>query len=321
MNKSGIHSFIFCLFVLSINFLINFLLVPLSSLQKKFNSFHSVQENIDCIVIGSSLEGDGINADIIKAQTGMNAFIFAPQGGYPESSYYLLLDVLQHNKVKTAVISWDILQNLQYPYYEYPHKEEFTRSLLHDSVFCSTLQKIMLKKLLLQNYTASIFKFFPFKDSYKQIPKIIKSRSKSNLSIKTIHTLKPIDVCTRNFKKKFSYNKVFSRTYTDSINPDDIRYYKKIIEVCQKKGISLYIICCPLPDCVIQGMPQLPLLIASSQNLFKSLTVPFINGFDQTIFPGSTLNTNFKDCFGHIISPYRELYTKQICNYIQHTRK
>lgn len=315
-KKKYLHAVFFLMILAGAMALLNFLLLPLSSLQKKFISYHSVRGNIDFIVIGSSLEGDGVSGSVIKNETGMNAFVFSPQGGFPETSYYLLLDVLNRNTVKTAVIGWDMIQNLQFPEYVYPHREELYRELLPDSRKNPLLRKIVLKGVADQKYTMTFFEFASFPENITDIAAVLKSRNPKMLT-ETKELPPPIDITRLKENTDFNYAKLMDRSYTDKIKDDDIFYLKKIKDVCAEHNIDLYVLCAPLPDCIITTLPILPRMQAVSKQLFRKLNIQYIDGFDQHFFPGSTADTNFKDCFGHIISPYREKYTKSICDNIK----
>jgi len=318
-----IRLFIFCSLLIICILLLNFLLVPYSSLQKKFDAYHetAAKGNIDFIVLGSSQEGDGIKADVIDEETGMHSFVFSPQGGFPESSYLLLLDAASTNTIKTAVVGWDILQNLQTPQYIYPHREEIYRELLPDSKHDPLLRKLVLKGIADQRYTVTFFEYASFPENLTDIPAVLKSKFEPEEKVSDIPV--PIDILHLTAKgDPFNYKNVLDRSYTDILYADDIEYMKKIADFAKEKSINLYVISCPLPDCIISALPKAASMQKVSADLFKSLGITYIDGCDQTVFPGSTADKNFKDCFGHLISPYCEIYTKLLCNYIkQHQEK
>lgn len=51
-------------------------------------------------------------------------------------------------------------------------------------------------------------------------------------------------------------------------------------------------------------------MVSVSDAFFKKEGIKFINGFDPLCFPHSNDDINFKDCFGHMIEPYRSESTE-----------
>ena len=71
-----IKSIIFILILVLCSRLLTYLLYPISSLNRHFINYHTQKDNIDFLVLGSSLEGDGINADVISKEFDQTAFVF-----------------------------------------------------------------------------------------------------------------------------------------------------------------------------------------------------------------------------------------------------
>ncbi len=111
-----------------------------------------------------------------------------------------------------------------------------------------------------------------------------------------------------------------TRGYTAEINGDDIRYIRKIKELCGERGIELYFLCCPIPQAVYDAIPETTAIMRNTRELFASLGIRFINGFDQSVFPGSMENAKFRDSFGHMRAPHNETYTRTICGEIRKYR-
>ncbi len=53
----------------------------------------------------------------------------------------------------------------------------------------------------------------------------------------------------------------------------------------------------------------------------NKIAFQFINGFDQIYFPASTNDSNFKDCYGHMIEAYRSEFTEYIVKYLHQENK
>lgn len=312
---------IFCIVFIAAVCLVNFLLVPYSSLMKKFENYHRVQAkgNIGFAVIGSSLEGDGLLQEVIAEELGGNAVVFTPQGTNPEVEYLLLLDLLSKNKIDTFVIGWDLFQNLMSPYYKYPRAEQLNRELIKECWNSKELTRIMLRRYADQRYSQTFFQFCSFQDNIKNIPAVLKSkkerREKPDRLI-LVSDGEPIDVSNIH-KDSFNYDKLLSDTYTDIVNPDDFNYVIKIRDVCKQNKINLFVLCAPAPQVSIDAIPLYHSMHKNSKQAFENAGISFIDTLDEKYFPGSTINTNFKDCYGHITKTYRETYTRAVCDYIK----
>lgn len=312
-----IKSIIFILILVLCSRLLTYLLYPISSLNRHFINYHTQKDNIDFLVLGSSLEGDGINADVISKEFDQTAFVFSPQGSYPESLYYLLLDVTNNHKIKNLLVGWDILQNYENPPYVYPHKEELYREFLHDMKGNLELQKIVFREIMDQRYTSTFFDWSSFPENITSIPDVLKSRKPDYVVKDTSERIDPTNIN----KKKYRYNQVVETNYSTVMTENDAFYLLKIKEFCHKKSINFFVISSPIPTLVLDEKPELQASIEDSYNFMEVHEIPYIHCNNQIFFPNSMDTENFKDFFGHIISPYRETYTKAICDWIKSTGK
>lgn len=311
-----IKSIIFCLVLVLCSRIMTFLLYPFSSLNQRFVRYHRITRNIDFLVLGNSLENDGFVPEVIEKNLGQYCGLLAPQGSYPESLYYLLVDAAHTHKVKTVVAGWDIMQNFQLPAYKYPHSEELYREFFADMKGNTELQKIVFKNVMEQRYTSTFFDWSSFPENITQIPKVFESRKKV-VTDKTMASSTPIDESTLKTNSKWNYEEAVNRTYGTEIQESDKAYFLKIQEYCKKRGIDFYVISCPIPECIYEVHPELKTSIAVSRDFFKEHGISYIDTTDEKYFPQITRNTNFSDCFGHIITPYNETYTQYVCDWIR----
>ena len=74
-------------------------------MMRRFRAFHEEEKkgNIDVLVIGSSLEFNSIDPDIMSEKLGQHCAVFGSQGANSEVAYYCLVDALGKNKLKTVV--------------------------------------------------------------------------------------------------------------------------------------------------------------------------------------------------------------------------
>lgn len=316
-KASVLKTIIFCIVLVLCSCLMTYLLCPLSSMNQKFITYHkfSQNKNIDFLVLGNSLEGNGLNADIISKEMNLIAYVFSPQGSYPESLYYLLVDVAHTHNVKNLVVGWDIIQNFQSPAYVYPHKEELYREFLADLQGNRELQQITFKNIMKQRFTSSFFEWSSFPENILEIPAVLESK-KTGL-VEPPHVSRPISVSELETYSSFNYHKVIDNEYITAVQETDVEYIKKIRDYCNKHKINLLFISNPIPDCISTKIPLLHECIEVSADLMKSLGITYLNTSNQQYFPCSTIDSNFKDCFGHIIPPYTDLYTKQLCDWIK----
>ena len=311
-----VKSVIFCLVLVLCSRVMTFLLYPFSSLNQRFVRYHRITKNIDFLVLGNSLENDGFVPSVVEENFGEYCGVLAPQGSYPESLYYLLVDAAHTHKVKTLVAGWDIMQNFQLPAYTYPHSEELYREFLADMKGNPELQKIVFKNVMDQRYTSTFFDWSSFPENIKEIPKVIESRKKV-VDDKSMASKTPIDESTLKTNERWNYFEAVNRTYGTEIQENDKKYFLKIQEYCKKHEIDFYVISCPIPDCIYEVHPELSDAIEVSKAFFKEYDIPYIDTTDESFFPEITKNKNFSDCFGHIIQPYNEKYTQFICDWLK----
>lgn len=335
-SKSAIRSVAFCAVAALCVAFLNFLLVPWSSLKMKFDAYESVNGKIETIVLGSSIDGDSIRPSVISEEFGANTFIFTPQSGYPEISYYNLLNATTSNNIKRAIVGWDILQNMQAPHYDYPHQEEFYRAFLPYIFRSREIFLYVFNGIMKQPYTYTFFEYSSFPDNLLELKDVFKSKQRrknqketmlfasSNFpqkptSAENYEYFEPIDASDIE-KSNFNFHKVVDLTYTSKIYESDRKYVEMIKNLCEKNNIDLYFIYCPAPDIVIKTLPNYYEMLKSARDMFAELNIKYIDTFDENYFPDSTNNKNFRDCPGHMTRSYPEIYTKAICKWIKETQ-
>ena len=310
-----IKSLCFCLLLILCSKVMTFLLYPLSSMNKKFIDYHNFDKNIDFLVLGNSLEGNGISPEILSKEFNQTAYCMTPQGSYPESLYYLLIDITNKHNVKNLLIGWDVIQNYQLPEYHYPHEEELYREFFADLKGNSELKKIVFKGIMNQRYTSTFFDWSSFPENIMEIPEVIKSRKPGYISKGISERIEPDNI----YKQNFKFEQVSKTQYADKMTSKDALYLLKIRDYCKEHDIKFFVISCPIPSLIMKSNPELDRSIADSYNFMKENNITYIHGNNQTFFPDSMETTNFKDFFGHIIPPYRNIYSKAVCDWIKST--
>ena len=311
-----IKAIIFCLILVLCSRTMTFLLYPFSSLNQRFVRYHRITKNIDILVLGNSLENCGFVPSVVEQNFKQNCGVLAPQGSYPESLYYLLVDAAYTHNVKTLIVGWDIMQNFQLPAYKYPHSEELYREFFNDMKGNKELQKIVFRNVMEQRYTSTFFDWSSFPENITAIPKVLASR-KIIVDDDDIASTEAIDESTLKTNKAWRYYQAINTNYGTIIQDNDKNYFLKIKDYCDKHNIQLYVISSPIPQCIFEVHPELFEAINISQQFFNNNNIKYINTTDKLFFPDVSNNTNFNDCFGHFITPYNETYTQYVCNWIK----
>ncbi|MBD5439333.1 MAG: hypothetical protein HDR37_12380 [Treponema sp.] len=316
-SKTLIKCIAFCIVLVLCSAFMTFILYPWSSLNRHFLGYHNETENIDFLILGNSLENNGINPKIISEEFNCHAYKFTPQGSYPESLYYLLIDVLSTHNVKTLLVGWDIIQNFQNPPYIYPHSEELYREFIVDFPKSWELTCLTLKNIMAQRYTSTFFKWSSFPENILEIPDVLKSKQNKDCTTPNT-TAEILSNKPENPKFPADFNKVvYERKYTPVIQPNDKEYLLKIKQRCKKENIRLYVLSCAIPESIQKALPEMADFIKISADFMKENDITYINTSDSIHFPGGTDDYNFKDCFGHYNAWYMNTYTQQICNFIK----
>ena len=322
ISKPFLRTVLFCaILVLAVLFL-NFLLVPYSSMMKRFRGFREDEKkgNIDLLVIGSSQEFDGFDAELMSEKLNMHCAVFAPQGGNTETSYYCLVDAIGRNNIKTVIIGWDMLDNFEYPYNDYPsnRRAQMYREMLADSQNNPLLAKITWKNILEQRYTMTFFEYAAFPDNATQIKDVIQSRKlKKQPWIQTENTSTTAMDETDLHNPRYELDEVLARSYIAKVDDKKILYAEKIRDVCAEKGIVLYFISAPYPKIVQETVKNFSEMKDELKNIFEKIEIPLIDTYNETDFPNMTENSNYHDCNGHFIVSAKQIYTRSVCRWLK----
>lgn len=154
---------------------LNILLLTWSSLEQKFDAYNAMEGQIETLIQGSPLEGH-IDKNIVSKEFASNTFVFTPQSGYPEVSYYILLNALTHNRIKLAIAGFDTLQMLEVPHYKYPHEEKFYRCFLPYIWRDSKVFRYVAWGIMKQTYTYIFFKYASFPENIAMLDEMRQSK-------------------------------------------------------------------------------------------------------------------------------------------------
>lgn len=281
-----IKSVLFIMVLALLVAVLNYILVPYSSIKQRFDRYRGHNGNIDFAFLGNSLEIDGINPEIVSKEFGeMNVCVFAPQGSYPESLYYLLLDVASKHNLKKLVCGWDIIQNFQDPPYTYPHSEELYRELMKDTKFGTKLSFLTIKNILKQRYTSTFFEYASFPENLFEIPAVLKTKKaeykekklSENFAVADPKNEVPLDATKLSEIDSFDYDDLIVYGRTNKYQENDKIYFQKIRDFCRENDIDFYVISCAIPNCVSELYPVLNEAREVSATMFKELEIPYVD--------------------------------------------
>lgn len=313
--------FIFVLFC-SVTF-INFLLVPYSSMMKRFRGYRTFmenQKNIDFLVIGSSQEFDGFDQNTINSELDLNSYVFCVQGGIPETSYYILKDVISKNSPKTVLVGWDTIGNFEVPHSPYPsnRRAQMYRELLVDSKNNKPLLFTTLKNLLDQRYTMTFFEYAAFPENITEIKNSIESRKllKEKWTQTETTSSNPMKYDGKNPNALKNYDEITSKKYGNEVYFEDKDFTLKLKKLCNDNNIDLYFVIGPYPEIIHENLEVYDKLVQQSRQFFEENDLNYIDS-NSSYFEGLSKNENFHDCAGHLVMNSKIEYTRKICNFLK----
>ena len=319
ISKAFLRAFLFCIVLILCVLFLNFLLVPYSSMMKRFRSFHEEEKNgnIDMLVIGSSLEFNSVDPEVMSEESGLHCAVFAPQGTNTETAYNCLVDALGANKISTVIIGWTMLDRFEYPYKPYPsnRRAQMYREMLCHSKHNFPLLALALKNIMKQRYTMTLFEYAAFPENAAQIKKAMQSRKYKKLPFEPESFFEKAMNMNDIYNPKYELVDVLACSYAKKPNPAENEYIEKIRDLCKEKEVDLYFISCPYPEIVQSKVRDYGLMLDESRKLFKSFSVNFIDM--QQNFPEISGNENYHDCGGHLIIAAKVAYTKALVRYLK----
>lgn len=310
--KKVLYSLIFIITLICFVAIANYLLVPTTTMELKFEGYRKYDQNIDILFLGNSLTGDSISKKTADELYGLNTFKYPHQGTNPEILYYLLLDVSSKHKISKLICDWDIIQVFQDPPYHYPHSEELYREFLRHSYNNRKLFFLTLKNSFKQRYTSSFFKYSSFPENITNIPAVIKSNRQHALQPNTENNkllAKQALADKENYIPKKFNNVTVETSYKNTIEKSDIDYMILIKDFCNANNIELTVVSYPLPQCVEESLPQIKDFRRISADFFHKNGITY---FDASIIDSSQDNYKFKDAYGHIFEEYQDDFTMRL---------
>ena len=99
----------FLTFLMFINIVYGIVLIKADwNVKSTVSFFHGNQENIEILVLGNSLGMDGIDADFISNETGLNCYNACIEGGSLNDALFRFQYALKNNDISTVIIASNI---------------------------------------------------------------------------------------------------------------------------------------------------------------------------------------------------------------------
>ncbi len=241
----------FCIFLVCIQCM-NYLYRPEKNDWTRilWHNFYKLEENIDCLYLGSSHVYCDINPDILDEKNGMNNFNLATSGQPLNNSYYLLKEAVRLNDIKQVYLEMYYFcstgtdgdyTSQEAASWGWPNTDYMKLSMNKIDAFFHFYSK--------EYYMDALFPFIRYREHLGE-----------NDWIKCVTDDKKTEnykdyICNIYSNKGFGYsdqeltNFWGSRDRTPEqmyITKDAEYYLRKIIQFCQKKGITLTLFSSPV---------------------------------------------------------------------------
>lgn len=272
--------------------------------KKAWNEFYKLEPNtLDLIFIGSSHSYCSFSPEIMDDETGSNSFNFGSPLQHPDSSYYILKEVLKYHKPKVMVyeIYWDMI------------KDDFELKQ------ADTVITAIDRKQFETDFTKNVF---PLNELIKYRLKPIRFQQDVfnywNKQIKeNIESKLPMEKDQENNIKGVSYHKYRGFIYSDIIIPESEyyetnqfvgfnganwsfsqiqkSYIEKMVLLCRKEGIQPIFITAPIANISMEYIDNYDIIHEKISKFSKELNVPYRDynmiNMENNLF----INENFRD--------------------------
>lgn len=331
-NKNILRAIIFCILIIGIISILNYLLVPWASVEKAYMAFDEKKDNIDLLIIGDSLEQASFDKTIMSQELGCNVDFMTQAASFPECHYYMLLDSLtkQHH-IKTVILGFGIMQNYQTPFYD--DKMLLRLEFLKRSCNNKELFLYAAKNTVNQRYLDILMPFSNNIANFNKIGGVLQSKKDRRLYLKNKDKgvligdveAKVINEDGEDFdmgvdpnihKEPRQIGRAVRKRYLSTMRDTDKKYLEKIKALCDANNIKLIVIASSVPARMQEEIPMMKTCMADTQSVMNALNINYIDTSNEKYFPNSCDTYNYRDWVGHYNVWYRSIHTKQVCEYL-----
>lgn len=262
MKKNNYRFIKICVSLLIFTFLINifnFIFTPVTYGHWAIHERKQLSGKIDTVIIGDSFPMYAVQPEILDKTLGCNSFNASSASQHLDKTYYLLLDYINTENIKTVFFGLD--------YYNFLKESEISSTTSSQIVY-KRLTNPKVKLDYLKNY----FKLddtwdwlFPQKISPENFPDV-KNNLKVKLSYEYLHYLPSYESSLLLDSGTYYYDKGYVRTdwcndsYVEgsfdmkNMSEKNIQYFESILELCQKNNIDLKLFHTPVKTDRLQAI-------------------------------------------------------------------
>lgn len=268
----------------------------------------------DTLILGASHGRSAINPKYIDEALNCKCLNLCIPGETVKDSYYLLLEALKTNDVKRVIIDAD------YQYYLGDQAEgQFEEAFIYNQLSwtSSTKWKYLFENVNKLDFRNAISK----RDVYTHSPSEIEDNIIKKVSDDcNIYNLQVQDSGGPYKGNGFFYREKTSSFYSgymdghafcydDQVDDMPAKYFDKIKEICDKKGITICAVTSPIPE-KSRIEVHMDKINQTMSDFFNKKDVVYLNFND---IEGDELNTdysNYVDAEGHMCGELAEVYSK-----------
>lgn len=302
---------------ITINSFMNFMFIPYSYVEADYNNVYN--NKYDTIFVGTSHGKCGINPKIVDSINGGKSVNLCLGGEYLSYTYYKVKDVCRKFTPKKVVYELD-------PSYWTTEEYIGTDSslLFYNMEWSSVKLQMYVDKLMGEDFRLSLFPWYIFKKEYKMICGNVSHKSYIGTSS---------SICNSDFKNKsqkyedngFIYRKPvdfvpswkeYIKWDESKVNTENLKYFRKLVKLCNDKDIELIVIITPVPNKTLEKYKN---SYDDMNKYFAKLTEKYdVKFYDFTKIKNSDMDIkSFCDEEGHLNGESANEFSKELAKYIK----
>ncbi len=309
-------------FILFIN-VFNFIFTPVTYGHWAIHDRKHLSGKIDTVIIGDSFPMYAVQPDILDNTMGCISFNACSASQHLDKSYYLLLDYIRTENIKTVYFGID--------YYNFL-KESENDSVTGNQIVYERLTNPKVKFNYLRNYYKlddTWYWLFPQKIRTDKLPDII-NNLKVKLSYEYFHYLPSpksssiLDSGTYYYDKGYVRTDLCNDSYTEgsfdmkNISDKNIKWFDSILSLCKKNNIDLKLFHTPIKSSRLNAIKNYSLFTDTVNKEASKYGYTFT---DYNFHPErSEMSDDL--CFvnaAHLNFTGSKLFMQWLCNDIEHT--
>lgn len=302
---------VFVLCVILMDQGLKFLLYPYTYARVDVHYLETQQ--YDDIFVGTSHGKCGIDPLKVDEVTGRKSFNFCMGGQFTVDSYYIVKEACRVNPPKRVIYELD-------PAY-------WMLEIPQDTTFGQTYQELpwslvkaeyFFAKFTDTDFRNALFPWYAFRSQMEEIGE--------NIETKTSSLYKEYGTeCFREAGQTYEEGGFIRRIPVkgehksdadlvlwneEGINPDRIRYFEKLVKLCQEQGIELVAVTTPVPKENLEKYREYEKADTYFTNYFRETGVPYINYNTEANHPGYSVESDYADYDGHMYGDTADAFSR-----------